>query len=227
MVSGNNLILAFAGPSLRRTDYTELQHRADAHGKKLEFRQPVRRHDLINTLDHSVKSRIIILDGEFGQNLAVSVAEVRAALFCGQTISGASSMGALRAVECRTIGMTGSGWVYEQYLSGKISSDAEVALLYDPDDYTPLTVPLVNLRWLLAELANSNQLSREESRNAFQIAKEIHFRNRRYSFLLKHWKGAISKRAFSVLEEKFEPKCRDHWDRKRLDAIDAILSAIT
>ncbi|MGH3275521.1 MAG: TfuA-like protein [Streptosporangiaceae bacterium] len=35
-------------------------------------------------------------------------------------------MGVLRAVECRALGMTGSGWVYERYLSGEIDADAEV-----------------------------------------------------------------------------------------------------
>lgn len=227
MLSESASILVFAGPSLRRADCEDLSNRAAALGRRLDIHRPVRRHDLINTIDPSTKSRMIILDGEFGQNLAVSVAEVRAALFCGQTISGASSMGALRAVECRTIGMTGSGWVYEQYLSEKITSDAEVALLYDPDDYLPVTIPLINLRWLLAELAKDGQISDEESRTALQIAGGVHFRDRRHSLLLKLWKGRISAPAITALEDSFEPECRDGWDRKRLDAIDAVSNALT
>ncbi|MFV2176522.1 TfuA-like protein [Actinomadura sp. LOL_016] len=225
-MSESTSILVFAGPSLRRADCEYLSNRATALGRRLDIHRPIRRHDLINSIDPSIKSRMIMLDGEFGQSLAVSVAEVRAALFCGQTISGASSMGALRAVECRTIGMSGSGWVYEQYLSGKITSDAEVALLYDPDDYLPVTIPLVNLRWLLSELAKDERLSEEESLISLRIAGGIHFRDRRHSLLLKLWKGRISESAITVLEERFEPDCRDDWDRKRMDAIDAVSNAL-
>lgn len=96
------------------------------------MRPPVRRHDLLDLCDAGDCRAVVMLDGEFGQSLAVSIAEVRTVLEAGLRLHGSSSMGVLRAVECRTLGMIGSGWVYRQYLSGRIESDAEVALLFDP-----------------------------------------------------------------------------------------------
>src|SRR3569832_1918730 len=49
--------------------------------------------------------RVAIVDGEFGQSLAVSVTEIKAALARGVEVWGASSMGALRAAECAGLGM--------------------------------------------------------------------------------------------------------------------------
>ncbi|MDO0924191.1 TfuA-like protein [Streptomyces sp. TG1A-8] len=168
-----------------------------------------------------------MLDGEFGQSLAVSVTEVRALLFAGQPLSGASSMGALRAVECRTIGMTGSGWVYAQYLNGSIESDGDVALLYDPEDFTPVTIPLVNVRWLLGEKAKEGEISAEEASSALGIAKSLNFRNRRHSVLLKQWKRGLPRRTAAALEAHFAADRLDHWDRKRLDALEAVQAALS
>ena len=44
-------------------------------------------------------------------------------------VFGASSMGALRASELDTLGMTGIGYCYEQYATGTIDSDDEVAVM--------------------------------------------------------------------------------------------------
>ncbi len=91
--------------------------------------------DLAGLCDAGHTNAVLLLDGEFGQSFAVSIAEVRAVLDAGMPLHGASSMGVLRAVECRTLGMTGSGWVYERYLFGDIDSDADVALMFDPESF--------------------------------------------------------------------------------------------
>jgi hypothetical protein len=217
----------FAGPSLRPADLTHLRRLAEEHGRVLDLRPPVRRQDLSALIGAESPRRIVMLDGEFGQSLAVSVTEVRALLFAGLPLTGASSMGALRAVECRTIGMTGSGWVYERYLNGSIESDGEVALLYDPEDYTPVTVPLVNVRWLLAERLAEKDLSPEEARTALEIARSLNFRARRHSVLVKQWKRGLPGGAAAALEKHFAADRLDRWDRKRLDALAAVQAALS
>ncbi|WP_324789335.1 TfuA-like protein [Streptomyces sp. H51] len=219
-------VTVFAGPSLRPADLAELRRLAGERDRTLDLRPPVRRHDLAALIGAEPR-RIVMLDGEFGQSLAVSVTEVRALLFAGQPLTGASSMGALRAVECRTIGMTGSGWVYERYLNGSIESDGEVALLYDPEDYTPITVPLVNVRWLLARRVGDGRLSPAQAHTALEIARSLNFRARRHSVLLKRWKLGLPADAVADLEEHFAADHLDRWDRKRLDALEAVRAALS
>ncbi|HEU5469193.1 MAG TPA: TfuA-like protein [Actinophytocola sp.] len=219
-------LIVFAGPSLRPTDLAVLRAEAKAAGRTMELRRPVRRLDLLDLTKSTVDSQIVMLDGEFGQSLAVSITEIRAVLAAGQPLHGASSMGALRAVECRTLGMTGSGWVFERYLSGAIESDGDVALLYDPDDYLPVTIPLVNVRWLLASKAAQGVLDRSAADAALRVALRTHFRERRPSVLLRRWQRELPAHLVDVLAPELADDRRDHWDRKRLDAIAAVRAAL-
>ena len=219
-------IIVFVGPSLRQADLAELQGLAATRGRALEIRPPVCRYDLLPLTDCDENRQVLILDGEFGQSLAVSITEIRTVLVAGQPLDGASSMGALRAVECRTLGMTGSGWVYHQYLTGAIESDADVALMYDPEDFTPVTIPLVNLRWLLAAHIAAGTLSEEDSSAALRVARSLHFRDRRASMLKRRWKQELPASASEVLAADLADERKDAWDRKRLDAIDAVRTTI-
>ncbi len=219
-------LVVFAGPSLRPADLPVLAARARAAGRDLELRPPVRRLDLLDLVESAVDNEVVMLDGEFGQSLAVSITEIRAVLAAGQPLHGASSMGALRAVECRTLGMTGSGWVFEQYLSGAIESDGDVALLYDPDDYLPVTIPLANVRWLLASKESEGLLDRCAADAALRVANAAHFRERRPSVLLRRWRRELPAHAVDVLEPELADERRDTWDRKRLDAIAAVRAAL-
>ncbi|MFF4911165.1 TfuA-like protein [Streptomyces sp. NPDC001260] len=219
-------LVVYTGPSLRPSDLQELADLADRLGRRLDLRPPVRRLDLLGLTETAGEREVLMLDGEFGQRLAVSITEVRAVLAAGQPIAGASSMGALRAVECRTLGMTGSGWVYEQYLSGAIDSDGDVALLYDPEDFTPVTIPLVNVRWLLARKRDAGLLSAAAAGAALNAAKGLHFRDRRASMLLRRWHQHLPKDAMEVLGPELDDERRDAWDRKRLDGLEAVRAAL-
>jgi hypothetical protein len=224
--STRSRIVVFAGPSLRGGDVGELRELGTMAGSELEFRPPVRRHDLHDLVGAADTDAVVMLDGEFGQNLAVSITEIRTVLSAGQRMSGASSMGALRAVECRTLGMNGTGWVYEQYLSGAVDSDGEVALTYDPDDFTPVTIPLVNVRWLLAQKVQEGSLTADVSDAALAAARGVLFRDRWPGLLLRRWKQVLPADAIDVLELELLDECRDAWDRKRLDAIEAVHMAL-
>ncbi|RCG26482.1 TfuA-related McrA-glycine thioamidation protein [Sphaerisporangium album] len=214
-------VIVFAGPSFRPADLARLRELAVTMGRTLEVRPPVRRGDLLDLAD-GPKRTAVIIDGEFGQRLAVSIAEVRAVLATGQPLTGASSMGALRAVECRTLGMTGTGWIYRQYLDGTIDSDGDVALLYDPEDFAPVTIPLVNVRWLLKRTG----LPEGPAEAALRIAHGVHFRDRRPSVLLRAWERHLPEGVSAVLLAELSPDRRDAWDRKRLDALAAVRMAL-
>ena len=218
-------ITVFVGPSLRPADIDALRDHAQASGVHLDVRPPACRGDLAALCDAGRADAVLLLDGEFGQNFAVSIAEVRAVLAAGMPLHGASSMGVLRAVECRTLGMTGSGWVYERYLSGEIDADAEVALMFDPENFEPVTIPLVNVRWLIAEKVRTGELSPRGGASALLAAAEVNFRDRRPSRLASAWRSHLEGEA-RALELELADGNRDRWDRKRLDGIEA-LRAVT
>jgi TfuA protein len=150
----------------------------------LRYLPPVRRGDLPALLDGSERpARIAIIDGEFGQSLSVSVTEIRDVLRAGVEVWGASSMGALRAAECSVLGMGGVGWVFEQYATGALEADDEVALLFDPDGYRPLTVPLVNVRWALRLAVPAGAVPAPDAPDLLAAARALHFEERTWPAL--------------------------------------------
>src|SRR4051794_9892251 len=78
---------------------------------RADYRPPVKRSDL----PHRFDGVVIIIDGEFGQSLAVSPNEILRLLDSGTRVIGAASMGALRAAELWPCGMEGYGWIFEAY----------------------------------------------------------------------------------------------------------------
>lgn len=220
------LITVFVGPSLRPSDIDALREDAQARGAWLDVRPPARRGDLAALCDTRPAAAVLLLDGEFGQNFSISIAEVRAVLAAGMPVHGASSMGVLRAVECRTLGMTGSGWVYQQYLSGVVDADAEVALMFDPVDFGPVTIPLVNVRWLISEKVRAGVMTPRCGSSALLAAAEINFRDRRPSRLASAWRSHLGGEAHA-LELELADSNRDRWDRKRLDGIEALGAVIS
>lgn len=189
-----------------------------------QHRPPIRHGDL-DTLaaGHRGPNRIVIIDGEFGQSLPITVTEIRTALLRGDLVYGCSSMGALRAAECAPLGMVGSGWVTEQLVSGVVVADDEVALLYDPDTYQNVTVPAVNLRWLLSRLVEESVLEQAEAEFLRSRLHLIGFRHRTRRAVLKVLAelAADTPGASEVLEFiRTEPE--SSWNRKRMDAAELI-----
>jgi hypothetical protein len=140
-----------------------------------DYRPPVKRGDLPASVDGRL---VIIIDGEFGQNLSVSPKEILKLLDQGTRVMGASSMGALRAAELHPFGMEGCGWVFENYRSGRIVGDDEVALAYSPFDARPLTIPLVNVRYWLNQLNAAGVIDRPTARRLLNRARRIFFAER-------------------------------------------------
>ena len=75
------------------------------------FSRPIARGELLQAVDEGVQV-VVLIDGKFDQNLAVSPDEIRDALSCGVRLYGSSSMGALRASELHSYGMIGHGLIF-------------------------------------------------------------------------------------------------------------------
>jgi hypothetical protein len=91
---------------------------------------------------------IALIDGVHSQRLPVWHKEILQCLQKGARVLGASSMGALRAVECQPYGAVPIGQVAEWYSQGILDSDDEVCLshLGSQQGYRKMSLPLVNIR---------------------------------------------------------------------------------
>jgi ribosomal protein S12 methylthiotransferase accessory factor len=176
--------IVFLGPSL------PLDH-AKGTLPHADYRPPIKRGDLDAIAPGSI---VGIIDGVFGQTLAISPGEIGEALKRGVTVFGAASMGALRAAEVR--GVVGVGRIFEMYRTGAIERDDEVALIFDPDTYTPLTEPLVNVRYAVSRLVRSKTLDRSNGDALLEAAANLHFTERTYSNIFRH----------STLRDKIDSK---------------------
>ncbi|MGH3760054.1 TfuA-like protein [Actinophytocola sp.] len=209
----------FLGPSLAG------QARAPevSGAPRVLVRPPVRHGDLLDLPDVERGGwDVYIVDGEFGQSLAVTVTEIRTVLRAGNRVAGCSSMGALRAAECGPIGMTGHGWVYEAYASGAIDGDDEVALLYDPDTYEPVTVPSVNVRWLVTTLVRDGRLGQADADRAVAVTRAIFFGRRTPGALRR----ALCAEGLDAVAEHVTEDRLSTWDRKRRDAAELVRTAL-
>ena len=155
-----------------------------------EVRPPVKRGDLDQLSDGTVAA---IIDGELGGDSAVPVEEIRRALRRGVKISGAASVGALRAYEAREDGMVGLGWVYRAYCTGRIWGIDEIAVIYDPDSYRSLTIPLVNVRFCLERLTTRRGISAEEADHAMASLKQLSIGKRDRRSIVLHLAGLLGR----------------------------------
>ena len=199
--------VVFLGPSLNSSEA--------ATYLEAEYLPPIRRGDLPRVIADGAQA-IGIVDGEFGQSLAVSVMEICAGLKRGVKIWGAASMGALRAAECQSAGMVGVGWIFQNYVSGYLRADDEVALLFDPRNYRATTIPLVNIRWALQTAVSMGVLSESAVPLVLNSARSIRYTERTFAALLSAGSEFSSEMRAFVEYMKENPL---ELDRKRLDAL--------
>jgi TfuA protein len=200
----------FAGPSLTRDRIRAIT----------DFRveDPIRRGDLKRLSDYD---RFVILDGEFGQSLSVSPKEILEVIDSGRTVIGASSMGALRASELDRDGMIGIGWVYRRFAQSRIRRDDEVALVFSPFDYSPVTVPMVSVEYWLEILDADRIISRQEVKIIRRLVGKIFFAQRTEAAVLKAVGSGVGTNTLGRMLEHTS----GIPDIKALDAEEAIQAA--
>jgi len=143
------------------------------------YKRPLQRGDL-NVALKEHPDIIGIIDGVFHQNSAVGHKEILNVINSGIKVYGASSMGALRASELDTLGMVGIGYCYEQYANGIIDSDDDVAVMLDSETLEPLSIPLINMRYVFDNAQSENIITSEEKEELLKIAKKTFYPKRNY-----------------------------------------------
>ncbi|MFA5267444.1 MAG: TfuA-related McrA-glycine thioamidation protein [Methanoregula sp.] len=203
-------IIVFLGPSLER----------EAAEKILpaEYLPPAKRGDLLRAAQDGAEI-IGLIDGVFHQESAVAHREILAAIKKGVRVVGASSMGALRAAEMDTLGMTGIGEVYRMYKSGELISDDEVALVFDPETGLSLSEPLVNIRFTLREAEQQGIISAQDHAALFTAARSVFYPQRTYGRIVSLAGDAVTPET----RERFLSWVKLHAvDQKRKDAVAAL-----
>ena len=186
-------VIAFVGPSLPGVKL-----------RGVEVRPPARQGDVWRALEQRPRA-IALIDGVFEHVPSVWHHELLAALASGVAVFGGASMGALRAAELHTHGMVGVGQIFRWYRDGRLTDDGAVALLHADAEhgYRPLTVPLVNVMHVAAQL----QLLPRDARRLVRAAQGIFYQRR-------SWRAV-----WQAYGEDLEPWRRRHGeDLKALDA---------
>lgn len=203
-------IIVFLGPSLDpATAKTILP---------ADYRPPARRGDILKAVEDGA-TIICLIDGVFHQESAVAHREILHAIKSGVKVVGASSMGALRAAEMDTLGMTGIGEIYRMYKSRELESDDEVALIFDPDSLTALSEPLINIRCTLKKAVAEGVIGKTAHDALLSATRSVFYPQRTY------W------RIVDAARDSVDPAVRERFlswvgtgncDQKRTDAIAAL-----
>ncbi|CRL98305.1 TfuA-like protein [Pseudomonas sp. 8 R 14] len=207
----NDNCYVFLGPSLNKQKASSI---LDA-----VYLPPAKQADILSLVRNNKPHSIVLIDGEFGQSLSVWHKEILYALDQGVKVYGASSMGALRAAELEKFGMHGIGKIFEDYRSGAILADDEVALTYLPSElaFSCVTIPMVNIRSTLDRAQSLGLISSRVSTELKKILHSVFFADRDLKVIVEILNNeglptALSEKIFTEL----------YIDQKQIDAIAAL-----
>lgn len=171
-------VIIYGGLSL---SFEESKEILDSHDDvEVIYKRPIKRGDLGQALKEN-PDIIGIIDGVFHQNSSVGHKEILNVLNKGVTVVGSSSMGALRASEMDSLGMIGIGYVYEQYATGKVASDDDVAVMLDSATLESLSEPLINMEYVFTNAVDENVITQKQKDELIQIAKSTFYPKRNYA----------------------------------------------
>jgi hypothetical protein len=166
-------VVLFLGPSLSAADA-----RAELGEVDALLLPPVSQGDVIRVMRQRPFA-IGVIDGYFDRVPSVWHKEILWALKEGVHVLGAASMGALRAAELAPFGMVGVGAIYEEYRSGRLTDDDEVAVVHGrEDDLRPLSEAMVNVRATLVSAVESGVLSESLHQHLLGLAKQTFYAER-------------------------------------------------
>lgn len=210
--------IVFVGPTLGAGEAALL---LDA-----DFRAPAARGDLYRAAVRRPPA-IGLIDGYFHSQPAVWHKEIAWALSEGIAVFGSASMGALRAAEMADHGMQGVGEIFEQFRSGTLEDDDEVAIVHGPAElgYLAASEAMVNIRATLQAAASQAVLTQTQAEAFTHIAKGLFYPDRSYALLLELAQADPHAGGATALARLRAWLPRGRIDQKRLDA-QAMLTAM-
>ena len=208
--------VVFLGPSLPAARARVIA------GAAVALREPARRGDVYRAIRGGA-TRVALIDGYFGAGPSVNHKEILWGLEAGCRIWGGASLGALRAAELHTFGMTGVGLIFERFRSGELDRDDEVALTHAPAElaYAPLSEPLIHIRIAVEEAVEAGALAAALGAAVLDAAVAMPFAARSLAAAIAA--SGIDPAARLAADRAL----REHWrDQKAADA-EAVIAAAT
>lgn len=203
-------IHVYLGPSLDRETAKQLLPEASYH-------PPVKCGDIISLLRLSPK-KIIIIDGFYETVPTAWHKEILLAMEFGAEVWGAASIGALRAAELYRFGMQGFGQIYDEFKTGILTDDDEVAVLHgdEQNGFLAINDSMVNIRYTCQEALEKKIISSELKERLVAYCKGQFYP---YRSLMNAAKQLAKEEPW--IEETFIAWLREHGlvDMKRRDAI--------
>ena len=77
--------------------------------------------------------------------------------------------------------MVGVGYVYNQYASGAVDSDDDVAVMLDSESLEALSEPLINMKYVFTNAVSEGIISEDEKDELLSIAKNTFYPKRNYA----------------------------------------------
>ena len=215
-----NLPIIFLGPSLQINKAKKIIN--------ADFRPPAKKGDFINLNLLSEKREIVLIDGVFLQDYPPTPIEVFQVINNKNfEVYGASSIGALRAVELEKFGMKGIGKIFELFKKNIVNSDDEIAVTFD-SDYNLLSEAMIDIRYNIFLGWRKGIIDKETKQIMIKLAKRIYFPFRTYENIIK------KSRHLFPSKEKYISRFNEYIvvnrvSLKELDAIRAIkyISSLT
>jgi hypothetical protein len=205
--------VVFVGPSL---DLTAARAQLDA-----EFRPPAGYGDIDALLaDEQPPTAIGVIDGVVAPIRSVQPKEVIRALDRGTAVFGSSGAGALRAVECGPYGMVGVGRIFDEFQSGRIDADDEIARADRPPGES-----LVNMRFAVAAAVSAGAATAGTAARFVKIAKAMYFPRRTVAEVMRHLAAEVGPAECADLHQFLTLEAPDTARDDALALLDAMATA--
>lgn len=180
--------VVFVGPTLPRD---ALRASLGDVADRFLILPPVSQGDIASLVRR--RPRLIgIIDGYFDRLPAVWHKEILWAMSQGVHVFGAASMGALRAAELAAFGMHGVGEIFEDFHSGRLSDDDEVAVAHADAEggFRPLSVAMVDMRATWRAARAGGLIDDPTHRQLLAAGKALFYPQRSYQQTLRASRAA-------------------------------------
>ena len=174
-----NKPIVYPGPTLQREEAVKI---LDA-----DYRDPAKKGDfLMLSQDSDEKKYVGFIDGVFLHDYPPPPIEVyHLATRKNIELIGASSLGALRAVELEKFGMKGIGKIFQLYKNGIINADDEVAVTFVRENNILQSEAMIDIRFNLFLAYKKGIITNQTKKRIAKIAKNIYFPFRNYEDIIK------------------------------------------
>ena len=173
-----NKPIVYLGPTLRKEEALKI---LDA-----DYRDPAKKGDfLMLSQDSDEKKYVGFIDGVFLHDYPPPPIEVyHLATRKNIELLGASSLGALRAVELEKFGMKGIGKIFQLYKNGIIDADDEVAVTFVRGSNILQSEAMIDIRFNLFLAYKKGIITNDTKKRFVKIAKGIYFPFRNYEDII-------------------------------------------